>query len=52
MLFEWLFFKLLFWFCEKRMDQWERWELQTKFGPVSIHISRSDDGHGYGEIER
>lgn len=36
----WLFFKLLRWFCAEELDQWERWQIRTKYGKVFIEISR------------
>ena len=48
---EYLFFKLLKWYCSKRLDQWERWKLETKYGPVYLQISREDDGGYWAEID-
>lgn len=36
--------------CEKCLDQWERWKLNTYCGPVYITISRESDGHDYNEM--
>lgn len=48
-----IFFKLLRWFCENRLDQWERWKLDTKYGPVYISIDRNGDGYEkYNELEK
>jgi len=35
-LFKWL----LKWFCEKELDQWERWKVETEYGDVFVNISR------------
>lgn len=48
---EWLFFKLLKWFCSKRLDQWERWKIETKYGSVFVEISREDDGYNWTELK-
>lgn len=46
----WIFKKLLHRFIEKEMDQWERWELDSKFGKVYVSISRQSDGYTYNKI--
>jgi len=48
---EWLFIKLLRWFCTRRLDQWERWKIPTKYGPVYVSISREGDGYDYTEFK-
>jgi hypothetical protein len=37
-------------FSEKDLDQWERWELKTKYGEIYVTISRGDDGYEYVKI--
>jgi len=46
-----IFMKLLKWFCTDRLDQWERWQFNTKHGPVYISISRTDDGYHWDELK-
>jgi len=48
---DFLFLRLLRWFCERRLDQWERWKLNTKYGPVYIDISRKSDGYDYVKLK-
>ena len=49
---EWIFFKLLKWYCNERLDQWERWEIDTEiYGLVYIDISRKSDGCNYNRIK-
>lgn len=48
------FAMLRFWlkrFCEKDLDQWERWRLKTKNGDMFIQITRVDDGYNYHSID-
>lgn len=38
-------------FCEKDLDQWERWKVNTKYGPVYIEVTRNPVFFdGYEEI--
>ena len=46
-----LFVELLKEFCVIELDQWVRWKLETKFGPVYISISRESDGYSYEELK-
>ncbi len=46
----WLLMKLLKRFVETDMDQFERWEMKTKLGPVYVDISRQSDGYNYNKI--
>lgn len=41
---------LLRWWCETQMDQWERWKLHTKKGPVYITIDSHGDEFHWDEI--
>ncbi len=38
-----LFKYLLKWYCEKELDQWERWKINTKYGYVFITVDRSQN---------
>ena len=44
-------FKLFRWllqdFVTHELDQWERWEIPTKYGPVYVEITRQSDGYHY-----
>lgn len=44
-----LCWKLIKWWSNNYMDQWERWELKTKEGPLYVTISRKSDGHDYDQ---
>lgn len=35
-----LFIRLLKWFCNEQLDQWENMHIDTKYGPVYVSISR------------
>lgn len=50
-LLEKIFLRLLRWFCSSRLDQWERWKLDTKHGPVYISITRVDDGYRWDKLK-
>lgn len=46
----------LFMFFFKRyinydLDQWDRWEFETKHGKVYVQISRNSDGYNYEKIK-
>lgn len=36
----WLFIRLLRWYAEEELDQWDMWRTKTKYGPVYIQITR------------
>jgi hypothetical protein len=46
-----LFLWLLKRFCAKDLDQWARWQVGTKYGPVYVQISRQDDGYKWEELK-
>ena len=49
---EFLIFKhLLKRFCNKELDQFERWELKSKYGPVYVSIDRQGDGYNYNKLD-
>lgn len=50
-LLDYLFIKLLKWYCSNRLDQWDKWKYDSKFGVVYIDISRVPDGHEYLELK-
>lgn len=37
-------------YSETQLDQWERWEISSKNGPIYIDISMRDDGYKYNKI--
>ncbi len=38
-------------FCEKELDQWERWKIKTKYGDVFVSISRERDRYRYEDFK-
>jgi len=37
-------------YSENQLDQWERWEISSKNGPIYIDISMRDEGYKYNKI--
>lgn len=48
---DYLFFKLLKWWCERRLDQWERWRIKTKYGYVYVQIDREGDEYNWDDLK-
>lgn len=33
---------LMKWYCRKKLDQWENWKVNTKYGPVYVSFVREN----------
>ncbi len=38
-------------FCNTQLDQWERWKISTKYGPVFVELTRQTDGYNYQDLK-
>jgi len=46
-----IFIFLLKRYARKRLDQWDRWEINTEHGPVYVEITRKSDGYNYEKLK-
>jgi hypothetical protein len=49
-----LFIRLLKWFCDCELDQWEMWKFDSKHGKVYVYIGRGPldgDERGFTELK-
>jgi len=46
-----IFIFLLKRYARKRLDQWDRWEINTEHGPVYVEITRKSVGYNYEKLK-